>query len=154
MAKYPEGNPGEYPFDPSSDVGRFRVLYGDTVSQPYDPPEPGFQDYGHLSDAEIEAYIEQGGGSVLRGIGYYNLALSSHAALHDKTVKDYDLQVTVSRAEKLRLAAADWFKRADEEDAASGSGDIFEYYEPAGGGFVPEGLVPQVGRTYTWDVTF
>lgn len=154
MASYPEGNPGVYPFEPETPVGEFRILYGDTVSQPYDPPEEGFQNYGHLSDVEIETYIKQGGGSVLRGIGFYNLALSSQAALHDKTVKDYDLHVTVSRAEKLRLAAADWFKRADEEDAGAGTGDIFDYYMPSGPDFIGEGSLPQVGRAYMWDSAF
>lgn len=114
-------NIGIYPFDPSSDVGKFRVLFGDTVSVPLDPVVPGYQDYTNYSDAEIETYLATGGDSINRAVGFAYLQAAGAAALESKSVKDYDLAVDLTkRAEDLRKMAQFYFDIADEEDATAG----------------------------------
>lgn len=151
MAVYPEGNPGEYPLDPTSATGQFRLVYGDTHSTAYDPVEPGYQNYDELSDEEIEGYLLAGGDSTARAIGYYYLRLSGKAALASKSIKDYDLQVDTSkRASQLADIAAQWFARADEDDILDGSADIFEVFDTIPGEeVIPELTIPIYGRYYT-----
>lgn len=133
MATYPAGNPGAHPLDPATPVGQFRLLLGDTESTPYDPPVPGIQDYGKFSDAEIEAYLIQGGDSIPRAIGFSYLYLAGQAALESKSIKDYDLQIdSTKRAGDLREIARYWFDIADQDDANSGLNDIFEVFDMAG----------------------
>ena len=153
MATFPDGNPGEYPLDPESLVGRFRLTYGDVYSEPYAPVVPGVQNYKELSDAEIEAFLAQSTNeSIPRAIGLYVLSLATRAALEAKTVKDYDLQLdNTKRSGELRAAAQLWFDRADAEDIEAGLGDIFEIYGPGCDDFAPEGSPAQWGRSYIWD---
>lgn len=152
MATYPSGNPGAYPLDPGTDVGRFRLVYGDTDSTPYSPVEPGFQNYEELSDDEIEAFLSQGSNSINRAIGYYYISLAGAAAKQSRSIKDYDLSVDVSkRAADLRAIAQWWFDLADNDDATSAE-EAFEIV-PIGdqGDFIPEGTIPIYGRSYIWD---
>lgn len=152
MAVFPEGNPGEWPVDLVSPVGQFRALTGDLNSVPYSPAEPGFQNFEKFSDAEIEGYLTQGGGSVARAIGFSYLYLAGQAAIASKEVKDYDLLLnTTKRATDLTNIAKIWFGQADGEDIISGE-EAFEIV-PTGtraGGFIPEGTIPIWGRQYTW----
>lgn len=150
MATYPSGNPGEFPVDLTSEVGRFRALVGDLQSEPYNPVEPGFQNFLMYSDAEIEAYIAQGG-SVTRGIGFAYLYLAGQAAIASKSTKDYDLAVdTTKRAADLRAIAQSWFDQADGDDVISAE-EGFEIVPTgtSGGGFIPEATIPVWGRQYT-----
>ena len=146
---FPDGNPGAWPIDPTTAVGRFRLAYGDVYAEPYTPNEPGYRNFDELSDAEIEAFLEAGNGSINRAIGYYYLQLAGTAAKAAKSVKDYDLQVdTTKRGAEFRALAKEWFDLADGEDSA----DAFEIV-PTGtghGSFIPEGTIPQWGRRYTW----
>lgn len=133
MAVFPAGNPGQWPVDLSSDVGQFRALIGDLNAVPYDPDEPGFGNFEKFSDAEIEAYLLAGGGSIPRGIGFAYLYLAGQAAMQSASVKDYDLQIDeTKRAGDLRAIAQFWFDRADEDDDASGANDIFETFDMVG----------------------
>lgn len=151
MAVFPSGNPGEYPVDLTSNVGRFRALTGDLNSTAYDPVEPGYQNFEKFSDAEIEAYLEQGGDSINRAIGFAYLYLAGQAAMESQSVKDYDLQIdNTKRAADLRAIAQFWFDQADSEDVISGE-EAFEIV-PTGtrsGPFIPEGAIPIYGRKYT-----
>lgn len=144
-------NIGVAPPNTDTPVGRFRVLYGDTSYEPTSPPIPDMGNYGELSDAEIETFIEAGQGSVARAIGLYNFALASKAAAEAKLVKDFDLQLsTQQRADQLRRAGQEWMKQADAEDSAAGSADIFELFPVGGDSWVAEGTVPVYGRKYDW----
>lgn len=117
-------NPGVAPLDPTSEVGKFRLMIGDTEYVPLDPPEPGFGDYTLFSDAEIEVFLEQGEGPEEAAYFAY-LQLAGSAALEAKSVKDFDLQVDLSkRAQELRLIAQMWRDRADALSA-----DIFESFD-------------------------
>lgn len=151
MAVFPEGNPGEFPLDPTSNVGKFRLVYGDTGSTPYSPVEPGYQNYTELSDAEIEAFLATGSDSINRAIGYYYLSLAGKAALVAKQVRDYDLQVdTTKRAADLRAIAQWWFDQADNDDVISAE-EGFEIVLTGtnSGDFIPEATIPVWGRQYT-----
>lgn len=151
MAVYPAGNPGEIPVDPTTPVGLFRTLYGDTDYTLYDPDEPGWANFEELSDAEIKGFLLQGGDSTSRGIGYLYLAMAGQAAKESRNVKDYDLQVDLTkRAADLRAIAEMWFGRADDDDAISAE-EGFELV-PTGTGygeFIPELTIPIYGRKYT-----
>lgn len=154
MAEYPEGNPGAHPLDPESEVGVFRLLFGDSNSTPYDPTEPGFQNYTFFSDAEIEGFLSLGGdgpGRISRAIGYAYLQLAGSAAMESTMVKDFDLTVDrTKRAADLRALAQFWFDRADDEDDHDGGGDIFDMFDLGGEqDVIPEGTVPVFGRYYT-----
>lgn len=151
--EYPDGHPGVYPLDPETPVGQFRLVFGDIDSEPYDPVEQGFQSYGELSDAEIEAFLSQGGGSINRGIGYYYLSLSGAAAKESRMVQDYDLRIdSTKRAADLRAVAMGWFDLATQEDLGVAE-DAFEIIPTGtrGGQFIPEATHPQWGRSYTWE---
>lgn len=152
MATYPAGNPGRFPIDPETAVGQFRARAGDSNSVPYEPVEPGYQNYTLWSDAEIEAYLAANPGNSSRAIGEAYLALASGAAMQSKTVKDYDLQIDLTkRAADLRAIASMWFDRADEADDQNGTGDIFDVFDTGYPEFIPEGSVPIYGRAYRWE---
>lgn len=146
MTAYPDGNPGAFPIDYTTPVGVFRALVGDTLSEPYDPAEAGFQNFEQFSDGEITGYLAAGGDSLNRAAGYAYLALAGKAAKTAESVKDFDLSLDdTKRPTELRLIAESWFAKADKETAAAQDafevaplGDICER--------LPEGLMPQWGR--------
>lgn len=149
--KYPNGNPGAWPVDLASPVGQFRAMAGDLNSEPFDPVEPGFQSFEKFSDAEIEAYLEQGAGSLNRALGLSYLYLAGQAAMESLAIKDYDLQVdSTKRAADLRAIAQMWFGLADSEDVASAEeGFVIVPTGTDAGGFIPELAPPIWGRQYT-----
>lgn len=146
-------NRGVYPLDPTSDVGKFRLLYGDVDSIPLVPPELGFQNYTELSDDEIDMFLAQGSESISRAIGFYYLRLSGDAAKQSKSIADYDLKVdTTKRAADLRAIAEMWFGRADDEDDLNGLTDIFDIFDlGTHGDVIPELSIPIWGRRYVID---
>lgn len=114
-------NKGVAPPDLTTDVGKFRALIGDLSYEQLDPPVSGFGNYTLFSDAEIEVFLaasESFEGAA--ALAYTQLA--GQAALESRTVKDFDLQVDLTkRATDLRLIAAMW---ADKD--ASATSDVFE----------------------------
>ena len=140
MAVHPAGHPGAWPLDPATPVGRFRILYGDTDSEPYAPAVVGVQNYQELSDDEVEGFIAQGSGSVPRGIGYLYIAMAGQAAKQSKVVQDQDLRIDLTkRAADLRAIADVWFGSADNDDLVNAE-EAFEIV-PTGqrcGGVIPE----------------
>ena len=143
-------NRGIAPPDMGTNVGSFRAMAGDLEYVPLDPPEPGFGSYSKFSDAEIEAYLAQGGDSVPRAIGYSYLYLAGQAAIASQSVRDYDLQVdTTKRAADLRAIAQVWFDSADSDDVAAAEEGFELVPTGATGGFIPEGAPPIWGRQYT-----
>lgn len=122
-------NKGIYPLDPNTQVGRFRLRYGDIDSVPLDPVEPGFQDYEELSDEEIEAFLTGAGDSVPRAISAYYVQLAGAAAKVARNTKDHDLALnTMERSERLLAVARYWNDIADDDDSAAGADDIFEIF--------------------------
>ena len=114
-------NQGVAPLDPTTDVGRFRLLFGDVTYVPLDPPQTGFGDYNYWSDDEIEGFIASGNGSVTSGLGWAYMSLSALAAQESKSVRDHDLTVDLTkRAGDLRATALMYFQQADDEAGAAG----------------------------------
>lgn len=150
--EFPEGNPGIWPVDLTSKVGQVRAMTGDLDAVAYVPDEPGFRSFLKFSDAEIEAYLAQGGDSINRAIGYAYLYLASQAAMVSKSWKDYDLASdTTKRPADLLAIAKFWMDQADNEDVITGE-EAFEIVPTGttGGPFIPEGTIPVWGRSYTW----
>lgn len=135
-------NLGISPLEPTTPVGQFRLLIGDTTSVPLEPPVAGFGNYKLFSDAEIEVFLA--GSESPEGAAYLAfMQLSGAAAMESRTIKDLDLQVDLTkRATDLRLIAAEWKNRADALSA-----DIFELFSPESDcGCVPEATPRQVCR--------
>lgn len=123
-------NIGVAPPDPTTLVGQFRIIYGDSDFTELDPPVSGQGEYSELSDTEIESFLTMGRDSVIRAIGFYYLALAGQAAKKSTSVTDYDLRVDLTkRAGDLREQAQYYFRQADEEDEREGFTDIFDSFE-------------------------
>jgi hypothetical protein len=117
-------NIGVAPYDPSTPVGKVRVLTGDVN---YGTITAGEAEYELFSDTEIDAFLVAGEDNVLRAAGFGYLALAGRASVDAKSVKDYDLSVDLkSRADKLQAQAKFFFTQADEKDARDGVQDVFE----------------------------
>lgn len=133
---------GIAPPDFSTNVGRFRQNTNDTAYVDLVPPEPGFGDYEHCSDEEIESWLAQGGDNLNRGLGLYFRALAGQAALKASSISDHDLRVqTEKRAELLAGIADDWFELAAEDDINAGETDFLDVFGPplmSGGNTRPE----------------
>jgi len=108
---------GAAPLDPTSDVGKFRLLAGDSEWKPYDPPEPGYGLYQLWSDEEITALISVAG-SISRAIAMAYAQIGAAWASTGATIKTDDLSYSVkdSVGNWLNLAAY-WNKVADDEDS-------------------------------------
>lgn len=117
-------NPGAYPLDPLTEVGRFRLMIGDTSSEPFDLPVPGTQNYSLFSDDEIKVFLEQSESHEGAAQLAY-LQLAGSAALAASNIQDFDLKVsTEKRAEYLIRMAQMWGDKADALSA-----DIFEIFD-------------------------
>lgn len=119
-------NAGTNPPDFNAPTGQFRLIANDTVATDSTPPVAGQGEYALFSDNEIAGYMALHPDSLLRAVGTAYLALSGRAAMEAKLIKDYDLQVDLSkRAAALAEAASAYFERADAEDLLSGAHSTF-----------------------------
>lgn len=124
VAVYPEGNPGKVPLDPDSDVGKLRLIIGDTAYQEYDPPEPGWGNYAAFSDAELQALLDAADGDFNSAVGYAYLKLAGAAIGAAFEWATDDLRVNLSRTPSQALEIAKfWFGRGSAEGGAI---DVFE----------------------------
>lgn len=114
-------NKGVAPPDTATDTGKLRVVLGDLSFTDLEPPELGFGNYTLFGDSELETFLEIGGGlEAAASLAFMQLATS--AAMESKTVRDYDLQVDLTkRSKEFRDLAQMWKDRADELTS-----DIFE----------------------------
>lgn len=119
---------GAYPIDPTTDVGKLRLLLGDSIGVEFDPPVPGERDYPQWSDDELEQFIAAAGdSSITRAASYAYLQMAASAAAESVTVRTQDLSADLTRrSEAYRLLAKQYADLADGEDAASGAGEAFE----------------------------
>ena len=128
MATYPDGNPGEYPVDLTTDTGRFRMYAADLNGTKYVPDYPGFRNFEKISDAEIEALLAEHT-SVYLALAAFFGSLASDASLHTGIFKDYDLSVDLKTlADDLRKQSAFWTNKAAEENVLGGTADIFDSF--------------------------
>lgn len=128
-------NVGVLNFDRGSVIGRVRVMSGDSTGVAQDPSvlnDEG-QELGSFelwSDEEIRGFLDVADNSPTKAIGYGYLALASAAAIESKNVKDYDLQVDLTkRATDLRETAKSWFERANDEAVGSEGYDVFQVFD-------------------------
>lgn len=129
-------NKGIAPVDPTTHVGRFRVMIGDTAYTELDPVEPGYGNYALYSDAEIEAFLGQSDDSVEGAIYWAYMQMAGAAAREAKNIQDFDLRVnTEKRAEYLLSIAREWKERWDSQTA-----DIFEVFDVV----QPDPCVPEL----------
>lgn len=128
-------NIGVAPYDPTTLVGKVRVITGDVN---YGAITAGEAEYEMFSDEDIEAFLVTAEDNVLRAAGFGFMSLAGRASLDSKTIKDYDLSIDLkSLADSLRKQAAEFFKQADDKDARDGVTDVFE--------------LTRTGRAYTND---
>lgn len=126
-------NRGVAPVDTTTDIGKMRVQIRDVTYVELDPPETGYGDYTNYSDVELQVFIDMGGTSLTRGLGYFYLELASQAALQAISVADFDLKINQeNRAKYLREIAEAYFARANAEDLLGGTADIFDSFEFGG----------------------
>lgn len=137
MAVYPAGNPGAYPVDTATDVGKFRVRIQDTQGTLYVPDEPGYANYVKASDAEIQSFVDDNS-SLYWALSEFYVVLSASAAEQSKSVKDSDLAVDLKdRAEDLRKTAEMWAEKAVRADDLAGMNDVFEILPALGSAVLP-----------------
>ena len=135
-------NRGIAPVDTSTDIGKMRVEIGDTTYVALDPVEAGYGDYTSNSDEELQVFLDRGGDSLTRGLGWYYLKVASLAALVAISVADHDLRINQeNRAKSLREIALAYFDQANEEDGLSGASDIFDSFGFGGTNGLPYPVV-------------
>jgi hypothetical protein len=119
---------GAYPVDPTSSVGKFRIMAGDSEGTPIipEPPaEPTTAEYAIWSDAEIEVLILQGGNSVAKAISMGYMQLAAQAASQSVNIRTDDLSHnTTSRSGEFLKLAQYWADIA-EQQAADGFDVVF-----------------------------
>lgn len=124
-------NEGNTPPDFNAPTGQFRLLANDTVATDLTPVVPGRGQYTLFSDDEIAGYLALYPTSLLRAVGTAYNALAGQAALRAKMVKDFDLQVDLTkRAGALADAARAYFDRADADDLITGANSTFGVTSP------------------------
>ena len=126
MAVYPEGNPGEYPVDMSTNVGLFRLRVNDLVGTPYDPDYPGFANFVKAGDAEIEAFLASTT-SVWYAVADFYQSLANDASLHSLVTKDHDLQLDQRDLAKALQAQSDAARASGDRERME-SGDLDFYF--------------------------
>lgn len=120
-----------YPLTPGSDVSTFRVLAGDSEPASIDG-DSGTASFALWSDAEIEVYLGMEPGNIYRAVALGYRALAGNAASQSKMVKDYDLEVDLTRrAGNLLDTAREFDLKADQFDEERGlRGDFFVLIDP------------------------
>jgi len=110
-------NRGIYPPDAATDVGKVRYLVGDVVATDVSAGEGSYASY---SDLDIEQFLVAAVDNTQRAAGYALMQAATAASLASRTIKDYDLQVDLTkRAADLRATAQMYFDRADAADDLS-----------------------------------
>ena len=118
-------NKGIAPVDLETDIGLVRSEVGDVVFTPI-PDEPGYGDFGWLSDVEIDGLLRVGRGSILRATGYAFRKIAAHLTMTGGSIKTNDLAVNnTNRGKDLFEIAQSYLSDADLEDSQA-IGDIFE----------------------------
>jgi len=109
-------NFGVSPVDFDTDIGKVRVLLGDTEAENV---ESGIGEYVYFGDAEISAFLEMYGGNVKLAAARAMETIASSQALLLKSWSSDDLAVNGDRiAESLRKIAAQLREEALAEEAS------------------------------------
>lgn len=124
-------NVGNTPPDYNSPTGKFRLLVQDVVATDLVPAVTGQGQYTMFSDDEIAGYLSIYPTSLFRAVGTAYKSLAARAALEAKIVKDFDLQVDLTKKSAALNDAADaFFARANDDDLLSGARSTFDVVAP------------------------
>ena len=116
-------NPGAKPLDPSSSVGRLRLLLRDTDSTPLSPDVPGMANYAVFSDVALEIFLLNNGDNLQRAAGNAVQSLAIEYAAAGKSIKTDDLALDIKgRGSDLLAVARSFYADADATENASYSG--------------------------------
>lgn len=145
-------NIGAYPVDPTTNVGKFRLMAGDSEGTPIvpaPPAEPTTANYAIWSDIEIEVLLAQANGSVARAISMGYMQLAALSASTSGSIRTDDLTVTTtSRSGEFLKLAQYWAEIADGQAA-----DSFDIVYPVGGSTIrccAEGASREVCGCSSW----
>lgn len=132
---------GIAPPDGTTDVGKFRLIAGDSEYQPTDPPTAGFGLYQTWTDAEIEAFLAAGG-SLTRAIALAYTQIAASYASSGATIKTDDLSYSAKDSVgSWQGLARYWTELADKEDEKAAN-DMFELVRTGSPSF-PTGEKPE-----------
>lgn len=121
-------NAGKFPVDYTTDVGLFRVRFGDTVPDTEPTVEEPCAGFVYWSDTEIEGFLAAGK-TLTRAIAISYDSLAVKLILNSEVIKDFDLTVDPTRsATQMRELAKEWNVRADAEE--QGGLEDFMYVVP------------------------
>lgn len=122
-------NIGIAPPEYTEAVGRLRALLGDTTYEELDPPVPGKGTYELFSDDVLNSFLSLSEESVVGAAYYATLQLANKAAKDSRMVKDFDLQVDLTKKSADYARLANTFKAQWDGEAQ----DIFELEMPSQG---------------------
>lgn len=115
-------NPGVYPVDSTTDVGKLRILLGDVNSVPLDPPVTGQTDFTSFSDSQLQGYIDASSDNLTRAMAFAYLALAAAYGSGGPEWQTDDLHVKEDGTGGFYLSLANrYFGLADDEDGLAGS---------------------------------
>lgn len=121
-------NQGISPINLASDIGKFRILLGDTDPTPLDPPVAGQGRYRYFSDSEVQAWLDLYPGSIKRAAVRALLAIAGSEVLKLKSWTSDDLAVRGDLiTESLRKLAGQIQADIDAEDAAIPEDEALEF---------------------------
>lgn len=113
---------GATPPDYGTDLGKLRLIIGDAVAVPLDPPQAGQGAYTYFSDDDLTAFLNVEDG-VFRAAGLAYASLAAQAANEAQLTKDFDLTLDMrQKAERLQAQSLWFYARADELDAEGAEG--------------------------------
>lgn len=124
---------GVAPPDGATDVGKFRLVAGDSEYAELDPPVAGMGLYQTWTDAEIEAFLAAAG-SLTRAIALAYTQIAASYAASGATIKTDDLSYSAKDSVgSWQGLARYWTDLADREDEKAAN-DMFELVDTAGAG--------------------
>lgn len=140
---------GVAPPNPTTSVGRLRLLLGDSTYTELDPPVAGLGDYTTFSDDELEQFLLAGGDNINRAAGFAYLQWAAAAAGTSGSVRTQDLSAdTRGKSAEFRELAKFYFGLADEDDANTGLNDAF-FVAPTGS-YGPTHWPEAAARPFGW----
>lgn len=131
-------NKGVAPPEYDTPVGEVRANVGDIEYVPLTPPEVGFGDYEMFSDAEIEAFLTQAGGSVALATAYAYGRLVTAWNATSVTIRQDDMQFSNKDSVGTWLNMARFWREVaqDEVDLAGiNYGDVVSVRGGCGCGY-------------------
>ncbi|MBK4348227.1 hypothetical protein [Lacisediminihabitans changchengi] len=110
-------NAGTAPLDATTDIGRVRLVVGDTEAT---PTTGGQGDYAYFSDDAIQAALDLSGGGVTRAVSVLVKQLALSLTIAGQSIKADDFAInTLGKGKDLLEVARSYVTQADAEDAAT-----------------------------------